>query len=281
VTDLEDEFGRVRRERDPLRQAKMAGELIAVYQQRSLELARLRKEAINRAAIERQMSFSSIAAELGLTRGRITQIRQTAPPAERAFFGVGPVTVAVPLRLLSGRTLPVISSEDSRAAERLAGLLGDLTFQVDHFRIPPDGVWSPRGDTVAICGPKSSRVTASAIASDPYLSFEAGTDGNWAIRERDGSRTYESPMDATSRPKWSDVAYVGRLALPGGSDRTMLVIAGVHALGSVGAVDYLARHLPDLYEQVDSKRFSMVVASDHDDEKVKRSELLCAPRLHE
>ncbi|GGQ70240.1 hypothetical protein [Couchioplanes azureus] len=273
-----DAFDQVRREPDPLRQAKLAGELIAQYQQRSVELARLRKEAINRAANERGLSYSNIAAELGLTRGRITQIRQTAPPAERAFFGVGPVRVAVPLRDVPGRALPVISSEDTRAAEMLTRLLADLAFQVEQFRIPPDGDWQPHSDAVAICGPKSSHVTAEAIAVDPYLTFGPDEGGKWTIRERDGSRTYESPMDDAANSGWSDVAYVGRLTLPGG--RTLLVIAGVHALGSVGAVDYLVRHLADLYGQVGTRPFSMVVSSDHDGETVTRSELLCPPRVH-
>ncbi|WP_223256757.1 hypothetical protein [Micromonospora endophytica] len=274
-----DQFERIRSEADPLRQAKLAGELIAIYQQRSVELARLRKEAINRAASERGISYSAIATELGLTRGRITQIRQTAPPAERAFFGVGPITVALPLREAAGRALPVISSEDARAAEQLTRLLTDLSFQVEQFRIPPDGSWQPRGDAVAICGPKSSPVTATAISGDPLLTFEPDISGNWTIRERDGSRVYESPMDGENERRWSDVAYVARLPLPA-SGQSLLVIAGVHALGSVGAVDYLSRNLPDLYHQVGTRPFSMVVGSDHDGETVTRSELLCPPRTH-
>lgn len=269
----------MRGETDPLRQAKLASELIALYQQRSVELARLRKEAINRAASERNLSYSAIAAELGLTRGRITQIRQTAPPAERAFFGVGPVTVAVPLREVSGRALPVISSEDARAAERLAKLLSELSFQVEHFRIPPDGRWQPKTDAIAICGPKSSPITAEAISRDPYLAFEPDESGNWTIRERDGSRVYESPMDDEDAQRWSDVAYVARLPLPA-CNQNLLVIAGIHALGSVGAVDYLAHNLPGLYQQVGTRPFSMVVTSDHDGESVTRSELLCPPRTH-
>jgi hypothetical protein len=280
VNEPADLFDRVRRESDPLRQAKLASELITQYQQRSVELARLRREAINRAADERGLSYSSIAAELGLTRGRITQIRQTAPPGERAFFGVGPVTVAVPLRDLPGRALPVISSEDTRAAEMLTNLLGALSFQVEQFRIPPDGGWQPRGDAVAICGPKSSPVTAEAIAADPFLTFEPDETGKWIIRERDGSRTYESPMDDAASVGWSDVAYVGRLPSPS-DGQTLLVIAGVHALGSVGAVDYLTHHLADLYAQVGSRPFSMVITSDHDGETVTRSELLCPPRAHD
>jgi hypothetical protein len=275
--DQEDVFERVRREPDPVRQARMAGELITLYQQRAVELARLRKEAINRAAEEKGISFSAIAAEIGLTRGRISQIRQTGPPVERAIFGVGPVTVAVPLRDVPGRALPVISSEDSQAAERLTQLLNDLAFQVHQYRIPPDGRWQPSGDTVAICGPKNSTVTAEAIDSDPFLSFERDSQGRWTIRERDGSRVYTSPMDDEDRT-WADVAYVGRLAHRRGE---LLIIAGIHALGSVGAIDYLSRKLRDLYATVGTRRFSMVVLSGHEGDSVVRSELECPPRVHE
>lgn len=275
----DDQFERVRREVDPLRQAQLAGELIATYQQRSVELARLRREAINRAQAEKGLNFAAIAEKLGLTRGRITQIRQKAPAPERAFFGVGPVTVAIPNRLVPGRALPVISSEDARAADLLTDLLTDLAFHVDRLRIPPGGVWEPRGDVVAICGPKSSAVTAQAIASDPVLTFDSNQAEKWTIRERDGSRSYESPMDDATSLTWSDVAYVGRLALPSG--QPIFVVAGVHALGSVGAIDYLRRHVAELYTRVGTQRFSMVVASEHDGETVTRSELLCAPRVHE
>jgi transcriptional regulator with XRE-family HTH domain len=277
VGDQEDAFERVRREPDPVRQARLAGELISLYQQRSVELARLRREAINRAAEQKGISFSAIAAQLGLTRGRISQIRQTAPPAERALFGVGPVTVAVPLRQVPRRALPVISSEDSQAAERLTQLLTDLAFQVHQFRIPPDGRWQPTGDTVAICGPKSSTVTEEAIRSDPFLTFEPDAQGRWAIRERDGSRVYVSPMDEGD-DVWADVAYVGRLAY---RKQELLVIAGIHALGSVGAIEYLSRELPEVYAAAGTRRFSMVVRSQHEGEQVVGSELVCPPRAHE
>lgn len=278
VDSADDLFERVRDEPDPIRQARLASELIVIYQQRGVELARLRKEAIGRANRTKGLNFAAIAAEIGVTRGRITQIRQTAPAAERALFGIGPVTVALPERLLKGRALPVISSEDARAAEAIEVLLVQLSFTVGRFRIPPDGDWCPSGDTVAICGPKSSAVTAQAIASDPFLRFDADDQGVWAIRERDGTRTYDSPMDATT-PTWSDVAYVGRLQLSATSH--LFVVAGVHALGSVGAIDYLARHLPEIYAEVGTQRWSMVIASDHDGETVTRSEPLCPPRVHE
>ncbi len=274
-----DQFARVRHEPDPLRRAKLASELMTVYQQRAVELARLRKEAINQAADEHGMSFATIAAQLRLTRGRITQIRQTAPPAERAFFGVGPVTVATPLRQMPGRALPVISSEDARAAERLQGVLTDLAFHVESFRIPVDGVWAPGADTVAICGPKSSSTMAGAIARDPYLSFGPDETGKWVIRDRITRAVYESPMDQANPDMSRDAAYVGRLRVPG-AEHTMLVIAGTHAWGSVGAVDHLARNLPELYKQVGEECFSMVVASRHDGDTVIGTDLLCPPRVH-
>lgn len=92
-----------------------------------------------------------------------------------------------------------------------------------------------------------------------------------------------SPLDLSAGAdladiQWSDFSYVGRLAYEG---RALLVITGIHAFGSVGAVDYLARHLPELYSEVGTSQFSMVVRSDHDGETVTRSELACPPRVHQ
>jgi hypothetical protein len=284
VADDDDAVERVRSERDPIRRARLAGELINTYQQRAIELARLRKEAIN-AAAESGLSFSAVADRLGLTRGRISQIRRSAPAAERAFFGVGPVTYAFPLRHVPGRALPVISAEDDLARQRLAGLLTDLAFKIEPFPIPPDGKWEPPlGDVVAICGPVNSEVTAEALTSDPFLSFDRDMDsGLWTIRDRSSGERFISPMDLSAgvtdmaEIQWSDFSYVGRLAY---KDRTLLIIAGIHALGSVGAVDFLASHLPELYAEVGTNRFSTVIRSDHDSESVTRSELACPPRVH-
>jgi hypothetical protein len=56
------------------------------------------------------------------------------------------------------------------------------------------GLWRPSGDVVAICGPKSSPVTARALEADPVLDFrEEG--GRWVIVERETGRVHGSPMD--------------------------------------------------------------------------------------
>lgn len=272
----DDGFETVRRERDPRRQGRRATELLAVYQQRIIELGRLRREAVRRLQEDEGLSYAEVAAELGLSKGRVGQITHSGPPPERGLFGVGPVTVAVPLRPGQSRSLPVLASEDAIAYERLAAYLRDLSFPVEQHRIPLDGRWQPTGDVVAICGPKSSPVTAAALAADPLLDYHRRADGRWVISDRRDGTSFVSPLDDEPDSR-RDIGYVGRLPVPGGS---MLVVAGVHALGSVGAVDYLIGHAAEIYRQVRGERWSMVTASRHDGEQVVESEVLCPPRRH-
>jgi transcriptional regulator with XRE-family HTH domain len=223
------------------------------------------------------------ADAVSLHPGQLRSARSAAP--ERAFFGVGRVTVAVPLRAMPGRRFPVLSSEDDRARRLLGEFLSDLSFKAEMLAIPPDGDWHPpAGDVVAICGPLNSAVTVEALLSDPVLAFDREADtGLWTIRVRETDARFVSPMDdPVQLPPavtngCSDIAYVGRLAYRG---RPILIIAGIHAIGSVGALHYLTTHLPELYATVGTQRFSMVVGSEHSGETILRSELLCPPRIH-
>lgn len=277
MSGADEEFESVRRERDPRRQGRRATELLAVYQQRMIELARIRREGVRRLQEDEGLSYAAVAAEFGLSKGRVGQITQNGPPVERGLFGVGPVTVAVPLRPGRERALPVIASEDALAYERLAGYLRDLLLPVQQLRIPVGGRWRPRGDVVAICGPKSSPVSAAALATDPMLDYREEPGGRWVIADRGSGERHVSPLD--DEPDGGrDIAYVGRLPVPGGS---ALLIAGVHALGSLGAVDWLVGHAAELYHQVGDGPFSMVTASRHDGEQVLESEALCPARRHD
>ena len=130
----------------------------------------------------------------------------------------------------------MIAAEDSLAAQRLTETLENLQFEVRQFQIPISGEWDPVDGAIAICGPKSSRITAEAIESDPWLSFQADDNGRWVIRDRETGQALVSPLDRDTEDE--DIAYVGRLAYQGG---TLFVIAGVHAMGSLGAVDVLGR----------------------------------------
>jgi hypothetical protein len=117
----------------------------------------------------------------------VTQIRHSVPPTERAFFGVGPVTVAIPERVMPGRALPVISSEDALSAE--------------------------------------------VLVVDPLLDFAPDEAGRWRIGDRDSGLVWGSGRDEDP-PRAEEVAYLGRVRHQG---RALLVVAGVHAIGSLGA----------------------------------------------
>jgi len=270
------DFQRAREESDPLVQAQRATELITAYQQRSTELARLRRDAINRAVHETGLSYTEVARTLGLSKGRVSQIRASAPPTERALFGVGPLTLAVPLR--EGiRPEGTVSLHDSIAAERMDKYLTSLAFVVDRFHIPTSGDWSPPADAVAICGPKSSHVTADAIAHDPWLDFSPDDQGRWLLRPREGD-TFTSPIDLGDPTQ--DIAYVARLPLDK-SDHSIFVIAGVHALGSIGAVEYLRHHARELYDQVGEHHFSLITMGRFDAQgNAVATEALWGPKTH-
>lgn len=73
---MDPELEAVRAQTDPLEQARMATELLQAYAQRSLELSRLRRSAVQRVRREKRMPDVQIARALGLTRGRLSQIMQ-------------------------------------------------------------------------------------------------------------------------------------------------------------------------------------------------------------
>jgi transcriptional regulator with XRE-family HTH domain len=273
-----DNVERVEAIRDPAERLRAATDGIATAQRDLVELGRIRKSLIDELR-QQGMSFSQIGELAGLTRGRIHQILQAGPPTESRFFGHSPITVALPLRYLPGRPEePVISSEDERAYEMLSGFLLELAFDVTRFLIPVGEPWNTStASTVAICGPKSSATIAEAIARDPVLAFEPDPEDRWVIRHRLTSEVYLSPIDTGARTRTRDIAYVGRITT--GKQR-LLIIAGVHSLGSVGAVHYIQHNLHDLYRQTGLNDFSMVVASQHQGTQVIESSALCPPTLH-
>jgi hypothetical protein len=275
---ITDEFEQVRQEADPLIRARRATELVALYQQRSIELARLRRTAIEEAVLKRGITYTAAAHAAGISKGRVSQLRRSGPPTARVLFGVGPIIVAVPTRAMPDRTLPVISAEDSIAAEHMSNLLRSYGFTVTQFRIPTDGQWQPTGDVVAICGPKSSSVTAAALTTDPLLNFTSNATGQWTITDRETGTVWESPLDSNPAES-ADVAYVGRIRT---GSANVFLIAGVHAIGSVGAIAHLSAPgvAESLYETVGEDPFSAVVRSTFDGEAITSTEYAVLPRVH-
>ena len=79
-------------------------------------------------------------------------------------------------------------------------------------------------------------------------------------------------------PESSDIAYLGRLNFD--RNRKLILIAGVHAIGSVGAAAYLQANITSLYDKVASENFSMVVSSRHDGAEIVESGAACPPERH-
>jgi len=268
-----DDFDDVRRDPDPVRRGRRATELLAVYQQRAAELARLRKAAVEDAHRDLGMSYTQIAAAMGLTKGRVSQIRGTAPPPERAFFGTGPVSVGVPLRHgVTDRQRPLVAAEDMQAGEETARLLDGYGLAVTRYQIGPGTATAPPGDAVVICGPKTAPVGAALLARDKALDMRED-GGRWWIIQRATGQRYGSPSDEPD-PAAADLAYVGRHQL---GEHVTVHIAGIHAIGSLGAVHYLAGHLAELFADAGDASLSLVTRASHDGLEITASSLAAGP----
>ncbi|MHA6631846.1 sigma factor-like helix-turn-helix DNA-binding protein [Pseudonocardia sichuanensis] len=269
----EDDFDAVRSEPDPVRRGQRATELMTVYQQRATELARLRREAIEQAHHDHDMTYTEIAAALGITKGRVTQIRTGAPVRERAFFGVGPVRIGVPLREgTDDRMRSYVDAADLATQDDVATMLGTLALATESFTIPPDTTTVPDDDVVVICGPKSAPVGARLLDEDPRLTM-IQADGRWWIQDRHTGERFGSPL-ADEPPVQADLGYLARRR---DGNRVVVHVAGIRSPGSRGVVHYLSRHLAELHHDVGDTTFSMVVRCELDGLTVTGSALLAGP----
>lgn len=245
---------------DPAERARMATELMVDYQSAVTQLARIRRSAIEELA-GTGLTYSKVAESLGVSRGRISQIRMSAHTLEHEFFGSGPITITTPLRT-SNQARPLIAEEDSAAVTKLANFLSaaDIETEMDHVDTAGKIDLVPR-ELVAICGPKSSRVIERIISADPFLDFSSNDAGVWRIVDRGSEEEFFSGSNLDP-PLDRDVGYLGRVARPDG--RPMIVIAGVSALGSLGVIYWLtdSKNLRDLHRSTQHQLFSVVISCD-------------------
>ena len=255
----DEDINAVERISDPAARARAATELLSRYQAAVNRLARIRRRAIAelRAA---GLSYAQVGEALGVTRGRVAQLRLAANVVEQEFFGGAAVTIATPLRTVeAGR--PVIAQEDFEAAMTLVRFLDGLDIETSMAQVSPDGTIDFGPDAlVVICGPKSSPVVADLIAADPTLDFSPYESGRWVLTDRASGQVFSSLIDREPLAD-EDYAYVARLRRPDG--RPFILIAGIHAVGSLGAAHYLTQpsNLHALHAVAGRHRFSAVVHS--------------------
>lgn len=272
---VDDEFHALRLEPDPVRRGRRATDLLATYQQRSVELARVRRAAVEEARDQLGGSYTEVARAFGLTKGRITQIRSSAPPAHRAFFGVGPLEMALPGRRLLNRDDLVIAGEDDATGVHLTDEVERLMFTVERRIIDPLQEWEPTGDAVVVCGPASAHVGNALMERDPFFAMTIGDGARWGIVDDQTGERLISPMD-DPEPRRADIAYLARHVMPTGA--VVVHIAGLHALGSVGAAHYLTEHVADLWAELGEDSFSMVLSGEFDELTPTTLKVLVPPR---
>ncbi|MFD6798552.1 sigma-70 family RNA polymerase sigma factor [Streptomyces cyaneofuscatus] len=261
---------------DPLERAKLAHALAGRAQDYGNEFQVVRNEAMNETLREGQLNSTQLASQLGISKGRVSQLAKGAPP-ERLFLGSGRVIVALAEKMEDGNDKdgkkkaiqgPVIATEDFQTYERLRELAEELGLEISFERIPLGGnVRLNRNNLVVICGPRLSPLIEQILEGDPHLRFAKDEDG-WYLTDRNTGQVYRSPMD---RGENSDVAYFGRLPRPDGKG-TFLYVAGIHARGSGGVVHWLNHELATVHRELKVRRFSTLISSRFDPETLEITE---------
>jgi hypothetical protein len=259
---------------DPTDRARRVGELIDEHQAAIADLSQLRREALSEL-VSLGHTQTQIAELLGMTRSRIGQLLSSGPRPERGLLGSGRLMVALGGKLEAGKEQPgpVVSEGTLAAYEALARLARTLGLEADYEIIPPPGmVHLNRTNLVVICGPRLSPLVAQVLESDSNLGFDRDDEG-WFIIDKTTDAVFRSPgkSDATE-----DYAYIGRLPRP---DRkgTFLYLAGIHAIGTLGAVHYIENHLPDLYREVKTRGFSLAIRATYDESRTPTATELVTP----
>jgi hypothetical protein len=247
--------------RDAVTRARRSGELVANLQATVEELSRLRREALNELVSE-GYTQGELAKLLGMTRGRVGQLLTSGPKPERALLGTGALTIAVGGKHEAQKTQPsaMVSTEALQAKDLIADAAASYNLKADYEVVPPPGmVRLNRPDLVVIGSPRLLPLVGQVLEADTNLGFGSGAQG-WYLVEQATGKIYRSPSDNGAA---TDYAYIGRLPRPDGRG-TFLYLAGIHAMGTLGAAHYLTGNIEDLYQQVRNRRWSALVECRYD-----------------
>lgn len=256
------EYERIAAIDDPFALLRAATERLAEAQQEVTDLSRLRRRTIQDLHAQ-GLSYAQIAKQAGLSRGRIHQIRHTGPAPEGAFFGSGTVTVVTPLRHDPDKNRAVVSLEDLNTGKRLEDLARsfDLTVKDDHVSASGE-IDLNRTGLVVVCGPRMSEAMRLTYAKDPVFRWEREDGQPWRLRDARTDTVYYAGSDKTPAEP-NDIAYFGRLPRPDGQG-SLLAIAGIHPVGSLGVTHLLSTDIATLWGQVGTDNFSVLVRTEYD-----------------
>lgn len=246
---------------DKLTRAKRASELVTLRQEQGAEASRVRRELLTELVAD-GYSQGDLARALGMTRGRVGQLLTSGPKPERALLGTGALTVAVGGKWEAQKVNPsaVISAEALAAYQLIADTAAAYDLRAEYEVVPPPGmVRLNRANLVVLSSPRLLPLVGQVLEADANLGFSSGGQG-WYLTEQATGQIYRSPSDS-GEP--ADYGYIGRLPRPDGKG-TFLYLAGIHAMGTLGAVHYLTNNVDELYQEVKSRRWSALIACRYD-----------------
>ncbi|MEU5944142.1 sigma-70 region 4 domain-containing protein [Micromonospora sp. NPDC047465] len=244
---------------DAHERAQAAHGLIDDYQAAIGELSRIRREALEHL-LAGGMTQSQIAELLEVSRSRVSQLLSAGTRPERAFLGTGRLTVAIGGKQEAGRHDPgdVLSAESFAAYNALSELARSVGLDASYEVVPPPGfVHLNRPNLIVLTSPRLLPFVGQVMEADPHLRF-ASDDRGWYLM--DGETEYRSPRDDGHS---ADYGYVGRLPRPDGKG-SFLYLAGTHAQGTLGAAQFVADNLAQLYKELKNRRFSTIIRCEYD-----------------
>jgi transcriptional regulator with XRE-family HTH domain len=264
---------------DPWMRARLSGRLITFHQDEVSALSGIRREALDEL-LSAGIKQAQIADGLGMTRARVSKLFSSGPKPARAFLGSGRLTVSIGGKFEGQKTSgasAVISAESLAAYHMLKDLAGAYSLESEYELVPPPGMIDlNRTNLIVMTSPRLLPIVGQVLGADPHLAFESGSRG-WFLRDKNTGDVYRSPSDSGAS---ADYAYLGRLPRPDGKG-TFLYLAGIHAMGTLGAAQYLTDNLEDLYSQVKTRRWSTIIECryDPDTRKIESTERI-APVYH-
>ncbi|MEV6527713.1 helix-turn-helix transcriptional regulator [Longispora sp. NPDC051575] len=249
------DVGHVTRILDPEERVKAATALINDYQATVLELARIRRAALDEL-LALGKTQTQLADLLGISRSRISAMLNAGTRPERAFLGTSRLTIAIGSE--EGGTDPgsVLSAETSNAYETLSDLAKAVDLEASNEVVPPPGLVDlNRPNLIVLTSPRLLPFVGQVMGADAHLRF-ATDDSGWYLVDQTTGTEYRSPRDQGAS---TDYAYVGRLPRPDGKGN-FLYLAGIHAQGTLGAAHWVADNITELYRELKARRFSTVIS---------------------
>ncbi|MFG3700819.1 hypothetical protein ACGF5C_23310 [Micromonospora sp. NPDC047620] len=152
----------------------------------------------------------------------------------------------------------MLSAESFAAYNALAELARSVGLDASYEVVPPPGfVHLNRPNLIVLTSPRLLPFVGQVMEADPHLRF-ASDERGWYLM--DGETEYRSPRDDGHS---ADYGYIGRLPRPDGKG-SFLYLAGTHAQGTLGAAQFVADNLAQLYKELKNRRFSTIIRCEYD-----------------